>query len=238
MHNKELSINGKNVKKFKDKQENELWVYDINKHLKKGLNEIVLKIDFYQNQSVYDVFFGNRTEALKNCLTYPTTIEAIYLKGDFGVKGNFKNGKKDNVISGNEFAITSQKNEINNLISDGFPFFKGEITLEQDIEVDNINKILVIDGDFLLIDLFINEKYVSRMMFKKKIDISSFLKLGKNHIKIALTVSNRNLLGPFHSYEEEPRFVGPYSFELLGSWDENGRSSKQTKDYHFIKTIV
>ncbi len=48
---------------------------------------------------------------------------------------------------------------------------------------------------------------------------------------------NRNLLGPFHTEEQENVAVGPHTFERLGTW-KNGKS-EYVKDYYaFVKTIV
>lgn len=44
------------------------------------------------------------------------------------------------------------------------------------------------------------------------LDISEFVKEGKNRLEIELTNSNRNLLGPHHNPEGESLSVGPGSF--------------------------
>ena len=59
----------------------------------------------------YALFGENVTESLKNCLAYDSDIEAIYLKGDFGVYGDFKKGKAYNVMIGENFRIGKQKKE-------------------------------------------------------------------------------------------------------------------------------
>ena len=69
------------------------------------------------------------------------------------------------------------------------------------------------------------------------VDISKYLKKGKNELEITLTTSNRNLLGPFHSKEGEPGWVGPETFERFGSW-ENGKSKYLLEKYAFIEPIV
>ena len=75
------------------------------------------------------------------------------------------------------------------------------------------------------------------MLFDSELDLTEYLKKGENEIEITLTVGNRNLLGPFHTEEEEPFAVGPYTFERFGTWT-NGKS-EYVKDYYaFVKTIV
>ena len=75
-------------------------------------------------------------------------------------------------------------------------------------------------------------------MFDNKLDLSKHLKAGKNKIKLILTVSNRNLMGWQHSHEEEPLSTGPFSFELFGTWDEDGNAPFFRKRYSFVKTII
>ena len=234
-----VAVNGKTaVKTGVSDVEKELYVYDIAGALKIGVNEIVAKINYYQGENVYYALFGeNVTEGLKNCLAYDTDIEAAYLRGDFGVYGDFTQGKAKNVLLGKNFYIGKQSKEINCLIKDGFPFFRGDITLMQKITAENPAAKLVIDGRFHLIEMKVNGKYVGKMMFDNELDLSGYLIKGENEIEITLTVGNRNLLGPFHTTEEEPFGVGPDTFERFGTW-KNGKSELVKDYYAFVKTIV
>ena len=238
-HNIELTINGVKVNKLGFELEKDLWTYDIKNHIKTGLNEIIVHINFIQNEDVYYALFGeNVTETLRNCLAYPTTIEAIYLKGDFGVAGDFYDGEGDNIVLANKFSIIKQPKHIKELIKDGFPFFRGDISLEQEIEVDDVNQLLVFDKRFQMIDVYVNDQFVERLLFKYKLDLSNYLKLGKNKIRLVLSISNRNLMGVHHNLEEEPSSIGPYSFERFGTWDKEGNSRFYKKRYSFVKTII
>lgn len=235
----EVLVNGKKVTKKGTVLEENLWLFDIAHCLKDGKNEVKIKIDYYQSEHVYYALFGeNVLETLKNCLVYDTTIESIYLRGDFGVYGDFENGQADNVMVGKNFYISKQLKTIDSLIEDGYPFFRGEIVLKQEIEVEDVNQTLVIDDRFQLIDLYVNDEFVKRMMLDYKVDLSNYLKAGKNEITLKLVVSNRNLLGPHHDPREEPFDVGPYTFERFGSWNENGESELCLDRYSFVKTIL
>lgn len=236
---KEVSINGTIIKKAGSILEKDLWLYNLGDMLVEGENEIIVKINYFQSENVYYALFGEGVqETLKNCLAYNTTIEAIYLRGDFGVFGDFVDGETKDVVVGNNFYIDAPKREITSLIKDGYPFFRGDIELEQTIEVNDVHKTLVIDKRFQLIDLYINGKFIKRLMFDYKVDLSSYLCVGKNNIRISLVVSNRNLLGPHHFVEEEPISVGPYTFERMGSWNKDGTSPWYVERYSFMKTIV
>lgn len=232
-------INGSEVKKNGYVLEKGLDKYDIAKYLKEGNNEIITKINFFEKEDVYYALYGEGvSESLKNILVYDTTIEAIYLRGNFGVFGDFKPGSADDIVIANEFYISKQKDIVNSLIEDGYPFFRGSIKLSQTIIVDNPNKLLVFDKRFQLIDLYVNDKFVKRLMFNYKADLSKYLQKGENKITIDLVVSNRNLLGPFHWVYEETLAVGPFNFERRGTWNDDGTSVWYMPRYTFVKTVV
>lgn len=238
-HIKEVIINGHIVDKHTSILEKDLWKYDIAKYLVNGHNEIITLINFYESNNVYYVLFGeNVQESLKNCLVYDTTIEPIYLCGNFGVFGDIKEGNSGQTYVGNTFYIDKPKYKIHSLVKDGYPFFRGEIRLEEEIDVKDTNQLLIISDRFQLIDLYANDVFVKRMMFDYKVDLSNFLHLGKNKITLNLIVSNRNLLGPHHTKEEEPLFVTPETFERFGTWDKEGRSPACLARYSFVKTII
>ena len=234
-----VSVNGENVTSLGTwEYEDNMYLYNVAALLKKGANEIVIIKDYFQSEQVYYALFGeNITESLKNCLAYDTNIEPVYLMGDFGVYGEFADGKEKGVLLGSNFVIGEQKKNVASLIKDGFPFFAGDIVLKQKAVCDSANMELVIDGRFQLIDVKVNGIYCGRMMFSNRLDISSALKLGENEIELTLTVSNRNLFGPFHTIWEEPKFVGPDTFERFGHWD-NGKNKYLTDSYAFVKTII
>ena len=237
--NIDFKVNGVLINKSGFFLEKDLWTYDVQKALKTGLNELIVHINFIENEDVYYALFGeNVTETLKNCLAYPTTIEAIYLMGDFGVEGDFKDGEHNNIVLANKFSVVEQPKHIKELIKGGFPFFRGHISLEQEIEVDDVNQLLVFDKRFQMMDVYVNDQFVDRLFFKYKADLSKYLKVGKNKIRLVLSVSNRNLLGVHHNQEEEPFAIGPYSFERFGTWDKEGKSPFFKERYSFVKTII
>ena len=75
------------------------------------------------------------------------------------------------------------------------------------------------------------------MMLENSLDISKHLSKGENTITLVVTVGNRNLLGPFHTIEENPGFVGPDTFERFGTW-HNGKSEHYVESYSFLNTII
>ena len=232
-----LKVNGKDAPTVKSGFDVCSLAYDVAKVLKTGKNEIVMEIDYHQGENVYYALFGeNVTESLKNCLAYDTDIEPIYLKGDFGVYGNLWENPADGTVHGNSFTLGKQKKEINSLIYGGYPFFKGNITLTQTVELSDTGYALSIPDRFHVVDVRVNGKGAGRMMFDHALDISKLLKKGKNEIEVTVTVGLRNLLGPFHTLKEE-RFVGPETFERFGSW-KDGESRWFNPDYAFVKSMI
>ncbi|MBQ4585348.1 MAG: hypothetical protein IJA82_03990 [Clostridia bacterium] len=232
-----VTVNGQRVEKEGESPlELAPLCYNVAHKLHKGINEIIVEIDYFQKEEVYYALFGeNVTESLKNCLAYDTDIEPIYLYGNFGVYGNFKD-HENGFVSGKDLYLDTQKSRTQCLITDGYPFFRGNIVLKQNVMLEDTSYQLVIPENFLLIDLQINGKRAGRMLLSSKLDISKYLQKGENEIIITLTVGNRNLLGPFHTIGEHG-FVGPDTFERLGSW-QDGKSKHFNPDYSFKKTII
>ncbi len=234
-----VCVNGKKVESCGYSEvEKALKKYDVAALLKEGKNEAVIEIDWFQSEQVYYALFGeNVTESLKNCLAYDTDIEAAYLKGNFGVYGEFEKGISEDVLLGQNFRLGKQKKTVSCLIEEGYPFFAGNIKLCQKVTLTDTDYQLVIDKRFHMVDVRVNGKYAGRMLFSDKLDVSPYLVVGENEIELELVVGNRNLLGPFHTPAQEDKSCGPYSFERFGTW-ENGKSSILRESYSFVKTIL
>ena len=213
---------------------------DITEFVHKGTNEIVRKLHFYQSEDVYYALFGEGvTETLLNCLSYDTDIEPIYLAGDFGVRAEkMEKGKKQGILLGSQFSIDKKPSVVSNLITDGYPFFAGTISLKRTVELQNTDVILELQGRFQAVKISVNGTKVGTLLYSNIIDISEYARVGNNDIVLELIVSNRNLLGPHHMLaDEEPESVGPYSFELPGTW-KDGKSTDYRDSYSFVPVII
>ncbi|MBE7085458.1 MAG: hypothetical protein E7368_05340, partial [Clostridiales bacterium] len=153
-----VSVNGINVEPCGESVvEKKLLTYPVSHALQVGHNYIIIESDYYQSERVYETLFGeNVTEGLKNCLAFDSNVEAVYLKGDFGVYGDFKQGNKDDVLLGNNFRIGAQKKRLSCLITEGFPFFTGDIVLRQIVELEDTDYALLINKRFHLIKVDVN----------------------------------------------------------------------------------
>ncbi len=177
--------------------------------LKIGENELVYSIDFWQHDGVrFALFDPMATESLRNCLYYDTSIEPIYVKGDF--------------IVGEDGALSSRKNlppVTDRLFEMGYPFFRGSVTYEGTLVWDGKTPTaLGLDGRFMVAELTLNGKEDELTLTAEK-DITHLLKKGENTIKILLRSSNRNLFGPHHFCADNDTFgVAPYHYEFSKSW--------------------
>lgn len=245
MNVKELFVNGEKIENAVFDENEERFYADVTDKTKIGLNEAVLKIEFFESEKTYYALFGeNVTETLKNCIAYETTIEAAVLKGDFGVysEKGFRKGKEKNVlISDGDFYIGKRKTETTEPVKDGYPFFAGHMTFVKNFvwDGDDLDEsdgcVLRLSGRYQLAYVEINGKPVPKSYFENSADISAFVKKGVNEARITLYTSNRNLLGPHHLKDSEECFlVGPFSWEQQDSW-QNGKSFNERESYSFVR---
>lgn len=205
-----------------------------------GRNVIDMSFDYYQNDYVYEVLYGNVMESLRNCLNFDTEVESIYLFGDFGVltEGAFEPSERSSFIYNDKFAITEAPKTVKgeNIITEGFPFFAGKITLDNKFNSEDLpeNPELIVDGRFAYADVYVNGQFVKRLMFTNHCDIADFVKSGENDLRIVIGNSNRNLLGPHHYADPEPYAVGPTTFSLENMWHD-GKCDAFADRYSFVK---
>ena len=107
--------------------------------------------------------------------------------------------------------------------------------LEKQIYLEATDCKLQLKGRFAVAEVYVNDKFVSMLLFDDVCDLSGFVSKGQNTLKIKLINSNRNLLGPFHCADDyEPYAVGPGTFDMYGTWI-NGKSEKYRDSYSFVK---
>lgn len=221
--------------------------YDISSLVLTGINEIIMLVNFRQNENAYiSLNTTNATTSLKNCLTFETTIEPIYISGDFGVYGDFEKGKKKSLIGRNFYLSEQTHKKVFSLVRQGYPFMRGDIRLTQKVIITDTRKKLVFTKDFQYVEVWINGNEVARLMLTNEVNLSEYLHIGENEITLVLTLSNRNLFGPLHSLNHVDDFVGPNNYELfqvnrdgehIPSW-KNGRSDYFFEDYVFVDEIA
>ena len=211
---------------------------DIAGVLEKGENEIVFGIDFYERDYVYFVLDDVRgeKESLKNCLSYDSEIEAIYLLGDFGVKDKELKFKDGCYLSDGNYELTAPVSEIlaeRPLTEQGYLFFAGHIVLGKKVVIDKEHDALVLSGRHAVADVSVDGKFVRSMLFGNTLDLSAFADGNEHELTIALYSGNRNLYGPFHCKTYEPLAVGPQNFDFIGTW-KGYESPDYRESYSFV----
>ncbi len=223
-----VAVNGNEIKLHKNSWlDRSFLAADILPFVKLGENEIVMAFDYYQRPYVYEVLFGNVMESLRNCLSFDTEIECIYLHGKFAIKTDaekFTSGERESVCYDGRFSIIAQKDEIDvtNIVKDGYPFYGGRIDVKSSIDYTAGGaSLLKLNGRFAICDVSVNGVFAGRMMFERALDLADYLKEGKNEITLSLYNANRNLLGPHHRHDPEPWGVGPGTFSFEREWNNN-----------------
>lgn len=220
---------------------------DIYQHLKEGENEISLSCDFMQSEATYKMLDEIKYFiSIKNRLTYDMEIEAIYLKGDFGVftDEEFEELERNAVRTKGNFYLKKQPKIVKDgcLEMQGFPFFAGAVTLRKKITLTSDEKdhamIHFSKQPSIVTDVKVNGVLAEKIMWRPySLDIAPFAKLGENEICVTLTGSLRNLLGPFHLDEGETHMALPfYFFHKTSIWGwGDGTNRKWVDDYAFVQ---
>ncbi len=212
---------------------------NIAKHVKIGKNEIILKINYYQNDYVYKVLYGNVMESLRNCLNFDTEIEATYLVGNFAIKTETDKFTKEPPAErySGSFTLTKQKRKINvqNLVKDGYPFFSGTMAFSKKINYkEGSPTVLKLTGRYHICEVLVNERPAGEFMFNDEIDLKDYLNVGKNKLTLKLTTNRRNTLGPHHASNPEPSWVSPITVSFEGMW-QGDKCDNFVKNYSFIR---
>lgn len=213
----EGKVNGQSVVFAEGWEEDKSFCFaDVRPYVKTGENVYEIVMDWHQSEETYYALFGeNVTETLKNCICYQGEIEAVYLKGDFGVYSHEEVSEcGTDIVCGRNFYIGKVPTVINEPVTDGFPFFRGTLKLSQSLMLNQTNVILHIMGRFLCADVWINGHKMEKLLFERRIDISSYAKEGENRIEVVFTVGNHNLFGPLHQSGKD-WILGPWHFDVV-----------------------
>lgn len=203
-----------------------------------GVNELIVKYKFYQNENVYFVLFGEGvSEGLRNCMTYDTMLTVPYLSGKFGVySDDFRKGDTDISLHADTFYIGKSPRKVKNLVEEGFPFFAGNVTLQTSFQANLDNVKIKLNGRFHFAEVIVNSKPAGTLAFTDILDVSPYVQKGENRLELKLYSGNRNLLGPHHVLNEDiDSEVGPGVFALSEDWVDDGSGIGFTSRYSFIK---
>ena len=200
----------------------------VNGLLKPGRNEIVLTLNFVSGIPA----------SLNARARYGTEIESIYLVGDFAVNAvqadkplatTYRNQEGSLVPkpihSFKTFAIAQETNTFaGDLVSQGYPFYAGEFQLDSTFELGAVGagkkyRLVFPSFEAVVINVTVNGRPCPPLVASPwESDVTAALKPGKNTVRIALTNSLRNLMGPHHHKGGEHTAVGPATFRANHYW--------------------
>jgi len=161
-------------------------------NVKQGENELILACD-YRDAPEYE-------------------IEECYLIGEFGVD------RRTDAITTELKSIT-----IGDWCDQGYPYYAGNLFYGQEVALrlkPGERAILEVGPHFAAcLAIHVNGKLAGvRGWPPYELDITRWLKAGRNRIEIEVCGSPRNLLGPNHLPEKRPANTGPHNFFLLDQW--------------------
>ncbi len=212
------------------------WQADIADLIHAGLNDYTVKVHWHQNEQVYYALFGeNVTESLKNCIVYDSELEAVYLTGAFGVYSDEPFADDGQYAFGEGFYIGKSPEQITEPVFDGFPFFRGELIVQQKMLFEEGATHLRVNGTYQSAKVWINGQYAGKLLLDRVLDVAQLVHPGENAVRIAFMISNRNLLGPHHYTDKSSReSVGPYVWELTREWVKDEKAGYRS-NYELIK---
>ena len=209
---------------------------DISKFVRIGVNEYLIKIDWFQSDDVYFALFGeNVSESTRNKMVYDNELEPVRIVGRFGVYSDSEfEDAEDGFVYGKDFWIGSAPKTLSEPIKEGFPFMDGMISLRQSIRLDDSNAELCVKGNYLVAYVRVNGKYAGKCLFGNRVDISPYAFAGDNDIEVSFIISKRNLLGPHHWLQKCSRGMVPaFLLDYSDLW-HNNRTEYYTDSYELL----
>lgn len=209
---KNIIVNGIEPKKSSSKFfSSKLQSYDISELVIIGVNSIIMRYEIPKDISVKDKW---EFESLRNIYFLPVEVESVYLVGDFSIDSDIKWVTSDYLIASNNFAITDRRN-VNclDITESGAPFYRGKADIESEFYYDVGKAYFCVEFFGSMAELFINGKSAGCVYDGDKLNITAFVKQGKNTVKLELYSTNRNLLGAHHHVCGEVRMTGRNTFE-------------------------
>ena len=222
---------------------------DITAHVREGANTIELTREF---RALKRPSFG----LARLYANVPgTEIESVYLVGEFATKGTVsKNAQRpQSVRYAPGFVVCAEPETTRgDLVADGYQFFAGTVELVASVDVtkgDGERVALRMPGlRCCVAEAIVNGTSAGTVAWQpNEIDITDAVKAGANEIRIRLTNTLRNLLGPHHRpLVEEEHNWGEVAYSgrfcrhtgaTYPKWyvDRSKETDAWTDDYYFVR---
>lgn len=239
----EIRVNGQDIDRtehgyFRDLSFRRL---DISGLLTVGENTIVLESRYAPSPSFYaQMQRALQFESEKNMLTYEREMEAIYLVGDFGVStpGTWISLPRHAVRYHGDFILDRRPRQINpqHIEQQGFPFFAGKMVLSCNVVLPKAVTCLQVKRYGVQ-----SIKAVAGRAKQMLLSNDSCLlrgQTGAQELRMTLTNTLRNMLGPHHLAEGESYKTGPGQFyQEPCVWNPSPKDLWD-EDYCFAETTL
>lgn len=252
LHYRSVTCNGRPLKmtgrRFFDPR---FVVYDLCGCLKQGENRLELTFPYAQDDTVYDVLFGQGTESLRNCLCFNVEPERVILTGNFLVETDpsaFTARADGGWDYTGGFALRRGVRTVDagDMVRGGLPFFAGCIALSGIVRCPACSAAqLTVTGRYAACRVLVNDSEADTLLFGQSCDLTGRLREGDNKITLLVYTGNRNLIGPLHrkepslmtspgcfTFEGDPENYAPgYQFGAFGihavlEWAQDSRTEK------------
>ena len=133
----------------------------------------------------------------------------MYLAGQFGVYSDQPyedDPQDDRYFFGQHFYVGKLPEAVTEPSTDGLPFFRGKLTVSQDVEWADEVTHLRVEGSYSMATVRINGQEAGELFFDRVLDIRPFKQPGINRVEVDFLMSNRNLLGPHHCANRGARY--------------------------------
>ncbi len=206
-----------------------------------GKNEITFSLYYFQRDYVYYVLYSGVSESLRNCLSFDTELESIYLFGDFALeteREHFVYGPRNSVCYDGGFSIRTSPDTVrpDDLVTEGFPFLAGKVRLTAPYRhAAGGPTRLSLRGRFATASVSVNGRHAGELLFTTELDLKDFLREGENELCITVCNANRNLMGPHHRPDPESYGVGPNSFSYESDWKKGAFTENYLPRYAFVR---
>lgn len=161
---------------------------------------------------------GRNEVELEGTVGIEPELENMFLIGDFAVE--LSSEKRHIIIE------ERAPKEALDLTKQGYPFYIGSFELSNEFSYEERveNKVIVLKLDGMKAALSIvhlNGQEVGRVfMHPFTLDVTKFVKNGKNEIKVKIVGTLRNAFGPLHYADGDPVWIGPEAFEDERHWTD------------------
>jgi len=175
---------------------------------------------------------GENEIMLEGLVGQDTEIEHLYVIGDFGVRAS-PLGRRNRIMGqtfealGSRFRLTHEPTTLRSgdLVSQGYPFFAGTISLAQSLCLPALDGRVFLSfdrGEVPLVEVIVNGQPGGCVMWPPhEVEVTHLLHEGENRITLKLVGSLRNLLGPHHQKGGDKPWTGPSEFRNVHDWTDD-----------------